>query len=203
MTTHAIVRYSAAHADAKAVAGATGCADLPIDTVKRLLCDCSVVLVAEDENGKPLDVSRKQRIVSTPLRRALYARDRGCTFPGCHRRRYCEGHHLEHWINGGETVPDNMTLLCTHHHGQLHRGAFSIVTEAEGTLRFVTADGRSIPRNGYRLEDFVDDDVGGEPDNDAPRGGLCTTPVQREGERAEVREPAAVYRLGPTSAAAA
>lgn len=184
------------HADAKAVAGGTGCADLPIDTVKRLLCDCSVVLVAEDENGKPLDVGRKQRIVSTPLRRALYARDRGCTFPGCHRRRYCEGHHVEHWINGGETAPGNMTLLCTHHHGLSHRGAFSIVMEADGTLRFVTADGRTIPRNGYRLEDFVDDDVGGATDDaldDAPRGGFCTTPVPQEWQRDEVRETAPVY----------
>jgi hypothetical protein len=186
------------HADSKAVTGGKGCADLPIDTVKRLLCDCSVVLVAEDADGKPLDVGRKQRTVSTPLRRALYARDRGCTFPGCHRKRYCDGHHLKHWLNGGETIPDNMTLLCTHHHGLSHRGAFSIVKQADDTLRFVTADGRTIPRNGYRLEDFVDDDVDGETDDaldDAPRRGFCATTVQREWERAEVRETAAVYRL--------
>jgi hypothetical protein len=166
--------------------------------VKRLLCDCSVVLVAEDADGKPLDVGRKQRTVSTQLKRALYARDRGCTFPGCHRKRYCDGHHLRHWLNGGETAPDNMTLLCTHHHGLLHRGAFGIVKEADDTLRFVTADGRTIPRNGYRLEDFLDDEVGVETDDaltDAPRGGFCTTPVQREWERAEVRETAPLYRL--------
>ena len=54
---------------------------------------------------------------------------------------------------------DNLTLLCTHHHRLLHEGGFSIVREEDGTLRFVTADGRSIPRFGYRLEDFVDDDV--------------------------------------------
>ncbi len=130
------------HADAKSVTGGAGCADLPIDTVKRLLCDCSMVLVAEDADGNPLDVGRKQRTVSTPLKRALYARDRGCTFPGCHRKRYLDGHHLQHWINGGETNPDNMTLLCTHHHRLLHEGAFRIVKEADDTLRFVTADGR-------------------------------------------------------------
>jgi len=101
------------HADAKSLTGGAGRLDLPIDTVKRLLCDCSLVTVVEDENGNPLDVGRKQRTVSTPLRRALYARDRGCTFPGCHRKRYLDGHHLKHWINGGETNPDNMTLLCT------------------------------------------------------------------------------------------
>ena len=40
----------------------------------------------EDERGAPLDVGRKQRTVSTPLKRALWSRDRGCTFPGCPNR---------------------------------------------------------------------------------------------------------------------
>jgi hypothetical protein len=188
------------HADAKSVTGGLGRADLPIATVKRLLCDCSLVTVAEDANGNPLDVGRKQRTVSTPLKRALYARDRGCTFPGCHRKRYLDGHHLQHWIDGGATSADNMTLACTHHHKLLHEGGFSIVPEEAGTLRFVTADGRSIPRSGYRLEDFVDDDAdtnGGDVDADEnpPRGGFCTSAVQHEWERSEVRETAAVYRL--------
>ena len=143
------------HADAKPVTGGPGRADLPIDAVKRLLCDCSMVLVTEDYDGNPLDVGRKQRTVSTPLRRALYARDRGCTFPGCHRTRYLDGHHLRHWIDGGETSADNMTLLCTHHHRLLHEGGFRIVREEGRRLRFLTADGQFIPRRGYRLEDEV------------------------------------------------
>jgi hypothetical protein len=158
--------------------------------VKRLLCDCSFVTVFEDENGKPLDVGRKQRTVSTSLRRALHARDRGCTFPGCHRKRHLAGHHLEHWINGGETNPANLTLLCTYHHRLLHEGAFRIAKEADETLRFITADGRAIPRHGYRREDFVDD-VGENPSAE----GFGTTAVQHGGERAEVREERAVYRL--------
>ena len=186
------------HADAKSLTGGAGRADLPIETVKRLLCDCSLVTVVEDEKGRPLDVGRKQRIVSTPLKRALQARDRGCTFPGCHRKRYAEGHHLKHWIHGGETIPENMTLLCTHHHKKLHEGGFSIVKEADDTLRFVTDDGRTIPRCGYRVEDFVDEDIGGETETEeqnASRDGFCTTTVQRNVERAEVREDAAVYQL--------
>jgi hypothetical protein len=184
------------HADAKSLTGGAGRVDLPIDTVKRLLCDCSLVTVAEDANGDALDVGRKQRTVSTPLKRALYARDRGCTFPACHRKRYLDGHHLTHWINGGETTAENMTLLCTYHHRQLHEGGFSIVRDEGGTLRFVTAAGRSIPRRGYRLEDFVDDDVGGEAedtDRSPSREGFRKARVERP--TAEVREPAAVYRL--------
>jgi len=183
------------HTDAKSLSGGAGRADLPIDTVKRLLCDCSLVTVVEGENGNPLDVGRKQRTVSTALKRALLARDRGCTFPGCHRKRYLDGHHLKHWIHGGETSADNMTLLCTHHHRLLHEGGFGIVKEADDTLRFVTADGRTIPRCGYRLEDFVDDDLGGDPEAGPSAEGFCTTAVQCGGERAEVRETAAVYHL--------
>ena len=177
------------HADAKSLRGGIGRADLPIETVKRWLCDCSTVLVLEDVDGSPLDVGRKQRTVSTSLKRALHGRDRGCTFPGCHRKRYLDGHHLTHWINGGETSADNMTLLCTYHHRQLHEGGFSIVRDEGGTLRFVTADGRSIPQHGYRLEDFVDDDENPSAE------GFCTTSVQHHWERSEVRETAAVYQL--------
>ena len=130
---------------------------------------CSAIaawwLVVEDANGNPLDVGRKQRTVSTPLqaraamRATAAARSRAVIASGI-----STGTILKHWVNGGETKPDNMTLLCTHHHRLLHEGGFGIVKEADGTLRFVTADGRTIPRNGYRLEDFVDDDVG---DNEA------------------------------------
>ena len=162
------------HADAESLTRGTGRADLPIDTIKRLLCDCSVVTVTEDGQGNPLDVGRKQRTVSTALRRALHARDRGCTFPGCHRTRYLDGHHLKHWVDGGETSSGNVTLLCTYHHRLLHEGGFSIVKEADGTLRFVTADGRTIPRQGYRLEDFVDDDVGDNPNNGPSREAFYT-----------------------------
>jgi len=165
------------HVDEKSLRGGMGRSDLPIDTVKRLLCDCSLVTVVEGANGAPLDVRRKQRTASTPLKRALYARDRGCTFPGCHRRRHLDGHHVEHWIHGGETSADNMTLLCTHHHRLLHEGGYRIVREADDTLRFVTADGRTIPRAGYRLEDFIDDDIDGEENPSAE--GFCTANVQR------------------------
>jgi len=92
-----------------------------------------------------------------------------------------------------------MTLLCTHHHRMLHEGGFSIVEEADDTLRFVNAGGRTIPRNGYRLEDFVDDDIGGDIGGDEPanpsREGFCASASRSIVERAEVREPAAIYRL--------
>ncbi len=147
------------HVDAAALQGGAGCSELPLETIKRLTCDCSLVAVVEDERGKPLDVGRKQRVVSTPLRRALWARDRGCTFPGCHRKRYVDGHHIRHWASGGETTVENTTLMCRLHHRLLHEGGFRMRRAADGELHFTRADGRAIPRGGYRVEDMVDETI--------------------------------------------
>jgi hypothetical protein len=50
-----------------------------------------------DGPGQPLDLGRNRRLVTGPIRTALVARDRGCTFPGCDRdARWAEGHHVLH-----------------------------------------------------------------------------------------------------------
>jgi hypothetical protein len=178
------------HVDAQSLRGGAGRADLAVDTIKRLACDCSLVTVVEDERGTPLDVGRKQRTISTPLKRALYSRDRGCSFPGCERKRYLDAHHLQHWADGGDTSLDNLALLCTHHHRSLHEGGFKVTREADGGLRFRRADGRTVPRFGYRVDDFTDDDRA----NESPSAeGFSAAPVQ--GSAAEVRESMVVYRV--------
>jgi len=165
------------HVDEESLLRGAGRADLPIDTLERLSCDGSLVPVVDDANGTPLDVGRKYRTVSTPLKRAVLARDRRCTFPGCERRHYTDAHHLVHWRHGGETSLDNLTLLCTHHHRLLHEGGFSVARTDDGVLLFRRADGRAIPRCGYRTADFVDD------------------AELAHGPSAEVREARAVYRV--------
>jgi hypothetical protein len=141
--------------------------DLPIETIRRLTCDGSLVKIIDDSAGNPLDVGRRQRTVPLALKRALYARDRGCTFPGCHRRHYLDAHHIEHWAKGGETSAKNLTLLCTQHHRLLHEGRFRIDHDIDGRIYFTRHDGRVIPRCGYRQSDYVDDDVGQNIDDGA------------------------------------
>jgi len=145
------------HVDESALRGGAGRSDLPIETVKRLCCDGSVVSVTEDGHGNPLDVGRKRRTVSRPLRRALWARDRGCVFPGCRNKRYVDGHHLRHWADGGGTSLDNTALLCSHHHWLVHEGGFKIRKDADGRLEFLRPDHRVVPRGGYRDGDPVCD----------------------------------------------
>jgi hypothetical protein len=148
------------HVDGSALRGGNGRSDLPIETVRRLACDCSTVTVTEDERGTPLDIGRKQRSVSTPLKRALLARDRGCRFPGCGRARFVDAHHIRHWADGGDTALANLVLLCTHHHRLLHEGGFAIRRDSDGEIYFRRPDGRVIPRCGYRREDRVDETAG-------------------------------------------
>jgi hypothetical protein len=158
------------HVDEKSLRGGVGRSDLPIDSIKRLACDGSLLTIVEDADGTPLDVGRKKRTVSTALKRALWSRDRGCTFPGCGNKRYVDAHHVSHWADGGETSAENLLLLCSYHHRLLHEGGFRIAMGADGGRHFQRPDGRVIPRCGYRLDDVLDDgvDVGALCDDDHP-----------------------------------
>jgi hypothetical protein len=84
------------------------------DTVRRLACDASIVPLIESARGEPLAIGRRTRTISPAMRRALKRRDGGCRFPGCTNTRFVDGHHIEHWADGGETRLDNLVLLCRH-----------------------------------------------------------------------------------------
>ncbi|MEU4254346.1 HNH endonuclease signature motif containing protein, partial [Amycolatopsis sp. NPDC026612] len=91
-----------------------------------------------------------RRLISAGLRRALFLRDRGCAFPGCHRPpRHCQGHHVRHWAEGGPTDLNNLVLLCAHHHRLLHRSGWEVRIAVDGLPEFlppVFLDRRRKPR---------------------------------------------------------
>lgn len=138
------------HVDARALQGDGAEADLPLPTVKRLCCEAAVVPLVQDEMGTTLDVGRRQRVVSTALKRALVARDRGCTFPGCHHTHYLDAHHIVHWAEGGETTLDNLITLCSTHHRLIHEAGFAIRRNGTGEYYFTRPDGRPIDASATR-----------------------------------------------------
>ncbi len=94
---------------------------LSAQAARRMSCDARVLPAVLGGAGQVLDAGRSRRLATGPLRRALVVRDRGCAFPDCDRPpRYCDGHHLKHWSDGGNTSLDNLVLLCRHHHSVLH-----------------------------------------------------------------------------------
>jgi uncharacterized protein DUF222/HNH endonuclease len=115
------------------------------EAARRLACDATLSRVITAGASEPLDVGRRTPVVPAALRRALVVRDRGCRFPGCDRPPpWCDGHHLVHWADGGETSLSNLVLLCRRHHRAVHE-----------RFALELADGRPVFRrpDGSVLED--------------------------------------------------
>jgi hypothetical protein len=112
-------------------------ARLTAEAVRRLACDAHLLPAVLDGAGVPLDLGRDRRLISGGLRRALVLRDGGCAFPGCDRPpRWCDGHHLKHWVDGGATALVNAVLLCGHHHRLIHAGHWQVHIAADGLPEF-------------------------------------------------------------------
>ncbi|MBK7534079.1 MAG: DUF222 domain-containing protein [Myxococcales bacterium] len=114
---------------------------------RRLACDCGLVVAtvaAATANAEPLSVGRKTRTIPAALKRALLLRDRTCRFPGCDHRLFLEGHHLQHWADGGETSLPNLALLCSLHHSYVHERGYRITQSATGALAFEDPQGRAV-----------------------------------------------------------
>jgi len=78
------------------------------ETARRIACNALIIPAVLDTVGQPLDIGRSRRLFTGPLRRALALRDRGCAFPDCDKPpRWCHGHHLRHWAQGGPTSLTN------------------------------------------------------------------------------------------------
>ncbi|MGE0786637.1 MAG: DUF222 domain-containing protein [Sandaracinaceae bacterium] len=122
---------------------------LSAETFRRLACDCSMIGVALDADGDPLDVGRRTRSIPPALWRAIVLRDRGCAFPGCTHDRFIDAHHIEHWVDGGETKKRNLVCLCTRHHHLVHEGRFRITVDARGRAAFFDARGKLITASGW------------------------------------------------------
>ncbi|MFC7528318.1 DUF222 domain-containing protein [Actinoplanes sp. GCM10030250] len=124
-------------------------------TVRQMACDARILPLVFDGESQVLDAGRSRRLVTGTLRRALNARDRGCTFPGCDRPdRWCDAHHVVSWADGGRTDLSNVVLVCEHHHRAVHEeGGWRVRIGDGGTAEYVPPawlDPEQVPRrNSY------------------------------------------------------
>ena len=98
------------------------------DTLALLACSGRVRRVLTDRHGAVLHLGRGTRLATPAQRRALLARDGGCVIPGCPvPGGSCDVHHPTGWAHGGSTDVDNLALVCTRHHNELHnRGGWEL-----------------------------------------------------------------------------
>ena len=107
-------------------------------TVGRIACDCSITRHVFDSESVLVELGRQKRVVSPQLRKALEGRDRHCRWPGCTRPgSWCEAHHVVPWTRGGRTNPDNLLLLCSRHHVQVHEGRWQLVLHPDGHVEVI------------------------------------------------------------------
>jgi hypothetical protein len=124
--------------------GFMGGSCISAETARRLACDAGVIEVVEDEHGVPLSVGRKRRTIAGSLKRALLKRDTACTYPGCDHKIFLEGHHIQHWADGGETSLRNTALLCTLHHRHVHEYGYTIELGPDQRPQFRDPHGRLV-----------------------------------------------------------
>jgi hypothetical protein len=107
-------------------------------TVGRIACDCSITRHVFDSESVLVELGRQKRVVSAQLRKALEGRDRHCRWPGCTRPgSWCEAHHVVPWTRGGPTNPDNLLLLCSRHHVQVHEGRWQLLLQPDGRVEVI------------------------------------------------------------------
>jgi hypothetical protein len=95
---------------------------LPMSDVIRLARHAHHYLAIFDK-GKALALYHTKRLASPGQRIVLYAKDRGCSHPGCDvSGYYCEVHHVEDWAKCFRTDIDQLTLACGPHHRLLEKG---------------------------------------------------------------------------------
>jgi hypothetical protein len=108
---------------------------VPAETLRRLSCDSTLVPAVVDDHGDPLHLGRAVRTMPPAVRRALALKYKGCGFPSCVRPlAWCDGHHIKHWADGGETSKDNGVPLCGHHHRLVHEGGWKLERGPGGDL---------------------------------------------------------------------
>lgn len=101
--------------------------NLSASAVRRMACDADLIPLVLGSASEVLDVGRTQRLVTAAIWKALVVRDRHCTFPGCSRPPImCDAHHVQHWLDGGPTSLENLTLLCRAHHQMIHASPWEV-----------------------------------------------------------------------------
>ncbi len=118
-----VVTTTLSELEAAAGRGLTGGGTLlPMSDVIRLARHARHYLAIFDK-GKTLALYHTKRLASPAQRIVLYAKDRGCSAPGCTvRGYYCEVHHVTPYATSRTTDINGLTLGCGGHHPLAEKG---------------------------------------------------------------------------------
>ncbi|CAM3371133.1 HNH endonuclease signature motif containing protein [Mycobacterium colombiense] len=105
---------------------------LPMSDVIRLARHARHYLAIFDK-GKALALYHTKRLASPGQRIVLYAKDRGCSNPGCTvPGYYSEVHHVTDWATCHTTDVNDLTFACGPHHRLLRPGGWTTRKNTRG-----------------------------------------------------------------------
>lgn len=108
--------------------------DLLVDRHVIERAECDAVFLGRLDAAVPERVTQS---VTPRKRRQVFARDRyRCRVPGCRSSKGLDIHHVEFQFDGGSHELENLCLLCSGHHAQLHEGKLRVSGRAPDALRF-------------------------------------------------------------------
>ncbi|OBF02891.1 hypothetical protein A5730_23175 [Mycobacterium sp. ACS4054] len=110
---------------------------LPISDVIRLARHAHHYLAVFD-HAKPVALYHTKRLASPGQRIMLYAKDRGCSAPGCTVPGYLsEVHHVTDYAKRRRTDIDDLTFACGPHHRLLKPGGWRARKNAKGDTEWI------------------------------------------------------------------
>ena len=145
-----IVTTTLTELEAAAGRGLTGGGTiLPMSDVIRLARHARHYLAIFD-HGKALALYHTKRLASPGQRIVLYAKDRGCSAPGCTvPGYYCEVHHVTDYAKCRETDVNELTFCCGPQHRIVQPGGWSTRKNTKGDTEWIpppTAPTAANPR---------------------------------------------------------
>ncbi|PBA08711.1 HNH endonuclease signature motif containing protein [Mycobacterium avium] len=148
-----IVTTTLADLETAAGRGLTGGGTLlPMSDVIRLSRHARHYLAIFD-HGKALALYHTKRLASPGQRIVLYAKDRGCTAPGCTvPGYYTEVHHCTDYATCHTTDINDLTFACGPHHRLLQPGAWTTHKNAKGETQWIPPP--HLDRNQPRTNTF-------------------------------------------------
>ncbi len=113
------------------------------DIARWLACDAGILTVIDDRDGNPLHLGRRRNPIPTTLRRAVMARHRTCTWPGCCATAV-QLHHIHHRAHGGHDDIEALAPQCPTHHRTTHLDRITVTVDRDGTFHHWRPDGTEI-----------------------------------------------------------
>jgi hypothetical protein len=110
---------------------------LPMSDVIRLARHAHHYLAIFDK-GRAIGLYHTKRLASPGQRIVLYAKDRGCSHPGCETSGYfCEVHHVTDYSICRTTDIDDLTFSCGSHHSIVKPGGWQTRKRADGRTEWI------------------------------------------------------------------